>query len=52
MMYKHFKEDNSRGLADETVKLLQFANDQRRGYLFNKFNVISSQAQYPIRYDN
>ena len=32
--------------------MLQYPNEQRRGYLFNKFNAISSQAQYPIRFDN
>jgi hypothetical protein len=52
MMFKHFKEDNARGLTDETVKLIQMQADQRRNYLFTKFNTISSQAQYPLRYDN
>ena len=32
--------------------MLQYPTEQRRGYLFNKFNAISSQAQYPIRFDN
>ena len=51
-MYKHFKEDNTRGLSDETAKLLTLPPEERRNYLFNKFNMISSQAQYPLRFDN
>lgn len=52
MMYKHFKEDKGRGLGEETARLLTLPQEERRNYLFNKFNMISSQAQYPLRFDN
>jgi hypothetical protein len=51
-MFKHFKEDLVQGLAIETNEILAVPHFQRRKYLSNKFNMLSSQAQYPDRYDN
>ena len=51
-MFKHFKEDHYRGLTEETVRLMQIPREQRKNYIAGKFNTISTQAQYPMRYDN
>jgi hypothetical protein len=52
MMFKHFKEDNFRGLTEETIKIIHMPREQRRNHITGKFNIISSQAQYPARVDN
>jgi hypothetical protein len=51
-MFKHFKEDTARGLCEETNCLLKMPREQRYPFVINKFNFLSSQAQYPVRYDN
>lgn len=52
MMFKNFKEDRARGLTEETTKILQVARQHRRGFLLHNFNLLTSQAQYPARFDN
>lgn len=52
MMYKNFKEDSKRGLTEQTSRLMQIPREHRRGYLLSRFNLLTSQAQYPARFDN